>query len=135
MAEKLQPLTRKELRQFGLIFGGMVAGMFGLLLPFLFGRPFPLWPWIIAGVVWAWALILPDTLRYPYKGWMKVAHILGWFNTRLILGLTFYTLVWPMALVLRWFGKDPMARRLDTDLATYRIKSKTLPKNHFERPF
>ena len=135
MSETESPLTRKELRQFGLIFGAMVALMFGGVLPFLFGRPFPLWPWMVLGVVWLWALILPDTLLYLYKGWMKIAHVLGWINTRLILGLAFYTLVFPMALILKCFGKDPMARRLDEKLTTYRVKSKIPPKNHFERPY
>lgn len=135
MSETTQPLTGKELRQFGLIFGGMAAGMFGLLLPFIFGRPFPAWPWITAGVMWLWALILPNTLRYPYKGWMKIALALGWINTRFILGLAFYMMVWPMALILRLFDKDPMTRRLDADAVTYRVKSKIPSINHFERPF
>ena len=131
------PLTpsKKELRQFGLIFGGMAAGVFGLLLPFIFGHSFPLWPWIVAGISWLWALILPATLLYPFKGWMKIADALGWFNTRLILGLAFYVVVLPTALILRLFRKDPMNRELKSSSTTYRIKRNKSSKEHFERPF
>ncbi len=132
-----KPLTPsvKELRQFGLIFGGMASGVFGLLLPFIFGRSFPLWPWIVAGIAWPWALILPATLLYPFRGWMKIADALGWVNTRLILGLAFYVVLLPTALILRLFGKDPMNRELKSTSTTYRIKSTKPSKEHFERPF
>ena len=48
-------------------------------------------------------MFLPDlrllsvhaVLRPIYVGWMKFAFVLGWINTRLILGLFFYLILTP----------------------------------------
>ena len=53
----------KTLREFGLITGSILVGLFGLLLPWIFEHNFPKWPWIIAGILWVWALLLPATLN------------------------------------------------------------------------
>ncbi|MGW8367644.1 MAG: hypothetical protein ACWGPN_03060 [Gammaproteobacteria bacterium] len=37
---------RKELREFGLVTGAMVAGLFGIFFPWLLEYPWPVWPWI-----------------------------------------------------------------------------------------
>lgn len=43
-AHEIPELDRKGLRQFGLVTGGIVAGLFGLLFPWLLERALPLWP-------------------------------------------------------------------------------------------
>ncbi len=40
--------------------------------------------------------------------WMKIALILGWINTRIILSLVFYLFLTPIALFSRLFTKDPL---------------------------
>ena len=83
---------KKELRQFGLVFASGIALIFGLFLPWLFEHPWPLWPWIVAGVFTVTALLLPQALRPVFWLWMKFGHVLGWINTRIILGITFLLL-------------------------------------------
>ena len=42
------PPAEGKLRKFGLVFASGMRMIFGLLLPWLFDRPWPLWPWIAA---------------------------------------------------------------------------------------
>jgi len=133
--QQTTPPGKKELREFGLVTGAIVAALFGLLLPWLFDHQLPTWPWIITGVLWAWALLLPASLLPVYRGWMAIGHVLGWINTRIILGVMFYLLFLPVGLGLRLLGKDPMARSIDKSLATYRVRHEPPKKDHVERPY
>jgi hypothetical protein len=126
---------RQELRKFGLVFASGMALVFGLLLPWLFEKPWPLWPWVIAAVFATTALLLPQLLRPVFWLWMKIGHVLGWINTRIILGITFLLFFVPVALLFHLFGKDPMRRRFDPSLQSYRINSEQLPRERMEKPF
>ena len=128
-------MSPAELRRFGLATGAIFAGLFGLLLPWLFGRALPWWPWAIAAAFWLPALIAPILLRPVYRGWMIAGGALGWVNTRIILGVVFVVVVVPIGLVMRLFRKDPLARRFDRSLPSYRVPSVPRPRDHFERPF
>lgn len=128
-------MSKKELREFGLITGGILALLFGLLLPWLFDHAFPLWPWIAAGILWAWALLLPASLLPLYRAWMAVGNVLGWINTRIILAFLFYALFLPAGLIMKLLGKDPMNRKIDPSLKTYRVTHPHPEKNHVERPY
>ena len=50
-------------------------------------------------------LVMPIILKPFYSVWMYFAVVLGWFMTRLILGLLFYIIVSPIGLISRLFGK------------------------------
>ena len=128
-------LDRKGLREFGLVTGGIVAGLFGLALPWLFTFQLPLWPWIVGGVLAAWALVAPESLRSPYRVWMRFGLALSVVTTPLILGIVFFLVVTPTALVIRVLGKDPMARALDERAESYRTPSEKPPRANMERPF
>lgn len=127
--------TAKELRQFGLLFGLLLMLFFGLLLPWLWGRPWPQWPWIAGGVCWLWALALPKTIYYPYRGWMAVGAVLGWINTRILMSIVFYLVVLPIGLGLRLLGRDPLRRRLDRGADSYRVPATADDPKNMERPF
>jgi hypothetical protein len=61
--------------------------------------------------------------------------VLGWINTRIILGLVFFFLFAPVALLFRLFGKDPLHRKLEAAVTTYRVPSEKLPRKRMEKPF
>jgi len=132
-----EPLNtdRKTLRQFALVFALMLVLIFGLLLPWLRDAAWPAWPWLVAGVFAGTGLLLPALLKPVYVVWMKLGHALGWFNTRLILGLVFFVMFAPLALLFRLSGRDPMRRKLDADAASYRQPSEQLPRERLEKPF
>ena len=128
-------LDRKGLREFGLTTGGIVAALFGLFFPWLLNISFPLWPWIVFGILGIWALIAPDTLKPIYHWWMKFGLLLSRITTPIILGVVFFLLLAPVALVMRIAGRDPMARKVESDIKSYRIASKKMPKENMEKPF
>lgn len=128
-------VTKKDLRQFGVIMGIFIVLFFGLLIPWIWSIAFPTWPWIAAAVFVVPALIIPVVLKPVYIVWMKFAHVLGWINTRLLLSIVFYLIVMPIGIIMRLFGKDPMHRRFDKSTDSYRIKSKQPSVDHLEKPF
>ena len=129
-------LNNLGLRKFGLTTGAIIVVLFAFFFPWIFDMAaMPLWPWFIAGFLWVPALLIPRVLRPVYSTWMKIGHAIGWVNTRIILGVLFYVLVLPMGLIMRLFGKDPMARKTDKSASSYRVKSVSEPKDRLEKPF
>ncbi len=129
-----QPVTRQELRHFGLIMAVALILFFGLLIPWIWDLNWPLWPWIAAAVFAAAALIYPLVLLPVFRVWERIGLVVGWINTHILLGLVFYVIVMPMGLVMRLFH-DPMERRLDTSLPSYRTPSRQPVTKNLEKPF
>ena len=75
------------------------------------------------------------SLQPVYRGWMKFGLLLSKITTPLILGIVFYGLIFPMGLIMRLAGKDPMLRRLDDKLESYWIIREKAPRKNVERPF
>ena len=134
MANNNTPLSKHELRKFGMITGTIFAVLFGLLFPWFLDRGSPYWPWIVATVLIVWALVQPVSLNPVYKSWMKIGLVLGWINTRIILSIMFYVIFMPIGLVMRIFGVDLLKRKLE-DTNTYRVESTQQNKEHIERPY
>ena len=125
-----------ELRRFGLLFGAILVLLFGLLLPFLVGYSFPLWPWVVALIVATLALLVPTALTPFYRGWMRFGLVAAFINTRIIMFVLYYLLFVPTGLVMKLFGRDALARTIGgktTD--SYRVASTVRPNDHFERPY
>ena len=132
---EIPQLDRNGLRRFGLTTGGLVAVIFGLVIPYLWNFTLPVWPWVIAGILGAWSLAWPQGLNPVYRNWMKVALVIGSVVNRVVLAIAFYLLFFPRGLIMRHFKGDPMARELDPKKNTYRIPSKRSPTHNMEKPF
>lgn len=128
-------LDRKGLREFGLTTGAAVVAIFGLFFPWILDLEWPTWPWIIAAVFWTLALIQPLWLRWIYRTWMHFGLLAGRVMTPLVLGIVYFGMILPMALVMRLRGNDPMHRAFDPNQKSYRIQSTTSPKEKLEKPF
>jgi O-antigen/teichoic acid export membrane protein len=127
-------ITRKQLRSFGFTVGGIFALI--ALWPVVIRAEDPRW-WavVVAGCLLVPAIVFPHSLRWIYKGWMALGHILGWINTRIILGFIFYFVVTPIGIVRRWLGKDPMGRQLRPDLDSYRVRRSSRPASHLRKQY
>jgi hypothetical protein len=68
---------------------------------------------------------------------MAFAFALGWINTRIILGIFFYGILFPVGLVLKILRRDPLARKVDRRAASYWIRHEPVPldRQKYERPF
>jgi hypothetical protein len=126
--------TRRQLRDFGLLVGG-IFGVIGLW-PLLWRQESPrLWALTLAVVLILPALVAPRILTPAYRAWMKLAEVLAWVNTRIVLGVVFYGVVTPIALVMRLAGRDPMRRQFDQAGETYRVRCTPRPASHMLRQF
>ena len=135
MFNEIPVLDKKGLRDFGLMTGALFAGIFGILLPWIFGYLWPVWPWAILVALSAIALIKPLWLNPVYKGWMRVGMLIGAVISRVILAIVFFLIVTPIGLIMRLAGKDPMRRALDQEVHTYRESISENKSNSFDKPF
>lgn len=123
METNIPELDSKGLRKFGMTAAGGIVILFGLVLPWVYDRSSSLWIWIIAAVLVAWSIILPAGLRPVYRGWMRLALILGKVNAMLLLSIVFFFIITPAGVAIRLFGHDPLQRRFDPSARSYRKSS------------
>ena len=101
-------LSKKQLIEFGLIIGFGFPFIIGWIIPSLYGHQFKLWTLWITLVSLTLTLLKPYYLYYPYKIWMFIGTVLGWINSRIILGLVFLLVLLPIAFFMKLFGYDPL---------------------------
>ena len=89
---------------------------------------------VIAAVLVGAALIRPSSLAGAAAVWSRVGHALGWFNSRVLLTLMFLFVIWPIGILSRLFGNDPLDRRRRGSMWTAYPDRLRDPK-HFERLF
>ena len=129
-----QQATTKDLRQFGSLVGGVFT-VIGLW-PVVFRSESPRW-WAMAigSLLIVLGAIAPQSLKQIHHGWMKIGHVLGLINTRIILGIIYYLLVTPMGIVMQLMGKDPMHRAVRENVDTYRVVRSARPRHHMRNQF
>ena len=132
---EIPELDRKGLRQFGLMFAGFMGVVFGLLLPWVWHWNFPVWPWVLSAGFLLWSWLAPQSINPFYRLWMRLGMAIGKVVTFVLLGTVFFAMVLPMGLFMRLRGWDPMKRRIDADVPSYRVTSKPIPQKNMEKPF
>jgi predicted membrane metal-binding protein len=127
-------VSNKQLRSFGFTVGGIFA-LIALWPLIVRGEDPRWWALVIAAGLLIPAVVFQRSLLWVHKGWMAIGHVLGWINTRIILGFVFYVIVTPTGIIRRWLGKDPMGQRLRPDLDSYRIIRKPRPASHLTKQY
>ena len=81
-------------------------------------------------------LMLPALARPFHTYWMKLAAILGYVNSRVLLSLMFYGVFTPYGFLSRLVGRDPLKRR-DRKRESYWTPRRNTrqPREQFERLF
>ena len=128
-------LDAKGLREFALVTGSIVAVLFGLFFPWLLDLPWPLWPWILAGVLVIWGLVAPASLRPVYRMWMRFGLLMNRIVTPVLLGAIFFLIITPVGLIRRMSSRAPVARSFEQAADSYRIPSRKQPREKMEKPF
>ncbi|TAL09168.1 MAG: hypothetical protein EPO02_10920 [Nitrospirae bacterium] len=109
--------SRKENRRFGLVMAAALC-VLGALSVTLGGRAAF---WLVGAAalmaVAAWAA--PGLLSPLRVAWMQFARVLGTVNSWIILSIIFAVVVTPVALLMRMFGRSPIAQRPDPARASY----------------
>ncbi|MGE0709391.1 MAG: SxtJ family membrane protein [Planctomycetota bacterium] len=81
-------------------------------------------------------LLAPALLIPFYEFWMRyVTAPLGWFNTRLILGIVWVLMFTPIAVLRRLLGSDPLRARSQPKDKTYWLDHAKRDRKHFARGF
>ncbi len=126
---------KRELRNFGLL----VGGIFAVLGAWFLYRGKPVGPWFL-GVgtpLIVLGLIAPAVLRHAYLAWMTLALILGLVVSTVLLTVFYFLVMTPIGLIARIAGKDFMTRRLDKTAKSYWIERKVeaVPVTRYEEQF
>ncbi len=97
-------IDNKAIRDFGILIGFILLIIAGIL----FYKKIESYKLIIMlGITFiALGFVMPIIIKPFYLVWMSFATLLGWFMTRLILGLLFYIVISSIGLILRLFGKQ-----------------------------
>src|SRR4030042_3153366 len=110
-------LDTKDLRKFGITMGIAFAVITFFIL---FRHKQGIFATLSVSILFfIFAFIMTNLLKPVYILWMKLAFILGWINTRLILIIMFYLVLTPMSIVLRLLGKDLLDRKIDKNRDSY----------------
>ena len=105
-------IPKKVLREFGFLIGFTFPFLIGWILPLIWGHSFRTWTLFISIPSIILAFTKPILLLYPYRAWMKLGHILGGINSRIILGLIFILVLQPIAFLIRLSGYDPLRKNI-----------------------
>jgi len=103
-------ISSKELRNFGLLIGFCFPIFVGWFLSSIGGHDFRIWTLFIGIPCLLLGITKPILLLYPYKAWMKLGHVLGWINSRVILGLVFLLMLLPISIIMKFFQYDPLRK-------------------------
>lgn len=69
-----------------------------------------------------------------HNGWMKLAHVMGWINGRILLTIVFFLLLTPLALIARLL-KGTGFRRYNKGQSPLVTREHTFGKADFEKPW
>ncbi|MDD5245833.1 MAG: SxtJ family membrane protein [Candidatus Omnitrophica bacterium] len=114
---------KQSLRRFGLTMGLAFLVITALLI--FKGKSAPGYPAVISGLFFLVSFVVPGSLKPFYILWMRLAFLLSWVNTRIILFLVFYLVFFPIGICLRLFSRDPLEQKIDRKCRSYWIKNKT----------
>ncbi len=125
----------KSIRDFGITFLAVLGIIGGILI--YKGKPLGYAGLGLGGLFFVLGLWAPGLLRGPYKAWMGLAVVLGFFMSRIILSLLFYLVVTPIGLTMRLFGKDILKERWEKKAVSYWIKrdKKPFDRKQYEKLF
>ncbi len=75
----------------------------------------------VMGVIW------PTLIRWCYIGWMIAVFPIGLCVSYLLLASVFWLLVFPVGILLRCCGVDPLARQFEPTRSTYWVRRDPMP--------
>jgi hypothetical protein len=90
----------------------------------------------VASVLAVAGFFIPPAARAFHRAWMGLAGVLGYVNSRILLGLVFYGMIAPTGVLMRATGHDPLDRRHGRRESYWTRRSRTRQsQEEFERAF
>ncbi|MCD6587110.1 MAG: hypothetical protein J7K88_01010 [Candidatus Fermentibacteraceae bacterium] len=111
--------TTGQLRKYGLI----MSSAFGVITVLLVLRGRAAWVYtaVPSAVFLIFALAFPKALSPVEKYWMKLASVMGFVMTNVLLVLVYIFAIVPTGLILRLLGKNSVRRGFQRNLNSYWI--------------
>ena len=131
--EKLNP-DKRTLRKFGMTMGIAFLVISSL---FFFRQKYAgaMYSLVVSCVFFITRVFRPAFLKPVYIVWMRLAFILGWINTRIILIVMYYLVFTPIGLAMKLFRIDPLERKKNEE-SYWKKKDKADPDPlNYERRF
>ena len=112
-----------DLRKFGRVMAGALAVV---TLVVLWRSGWSQTPWveglgITAALFLAFSIVWPNALAPLEWAWMKLAMVLNYVMTRVLLTLVYFLAVTPIGLIFKLLRKDLLGKRFDPKASTYWI--------------
>ena len=130
----MKPRTFRAQREFGLL----VGAVFSLLGAWWFYRgKFATAAYVFAitgAVLIVLGAAIPRLLIVPRKLWMKLAEVLSFVSSRIILAIVFFLVLTPIGLIKRALGWDPLERRAASRESFWQ-RYPSRPPRHYEKMF
>jgi hypothetical protein len=120
MLEEIKSIKsgRKELREFGLTIGVILAGI-GAFALWRHKGAVALYLLGVGALFILLGMTLPGILKPPQKAWMTLSLVLGFFISRIILFILFCVVLTPIGLIARIVDKDMLNQRLEPHRTSY----------------
>ncbi|MEQ8324619.1 MAG: SxtJ family membrane protein [Vicingaceae bacterium] len=80
-------------------------------------------------------LLSPHLTRLVLWIWEKIAHVMGWINTRILLTLVFYIFLLPISLLFKLFNRDPLGMKWSDDRSTFFQRDHLYEASDLENPW
>lgn len=130
------PSTR-EVRQFALYWLSGFCLLLAVVALLRYGSR-PLAAAFCVGAVASIALGLmrPAWMRIVFLVWMGAAFPIGWLISHTLMAAIYFLVITPIGMLMRLFGRDPLARRFDSDASSYwtpRSSQATDPARYFRQ--
>lgn len=110
---------KKEQRKFGLVMCVAIS-ILGLIRWAIHGfGPVPWGFFSVAAVFGVLGLLAPKVLQPIFWAWMKFSIGINWVMTRILLTISFITLIVPVRFIFLIKGDDPLKRKWDPDRESY----------------
>lgn len=127
--------SQKELAWFGLMF----LAFFGLIGGFVWWRlqaqtaAYTLWG--VAAAVVAVYYAVPSLRRPIYLGWLYAAFPIGWVISHVVMGVIYFLVITPFALVFKLIGRDALEQKIDKNAKSYWVEHRTGgdPQRYFKQ--
>src|SRR5215468_5655222 len=74
---------------------------------------------VLAITIGPLGIAAPKLIRPVFIGWMTLAYVIDWIVSRIVLGILFYGLLTPVALILRARGRDELRLKPQPNAETY----------------
>ena len=126
-----------ETRKFGAVLAAVLWGIAALEVWRGRTGPAPMILGVAGAASLGLCLLFPRFMRPVQRAFTRLALAIGWINTTLLLGIVFFGLLTPVAVLLRRFRTDPLRRTFDPGAGSYWLKKPagSPSRSRFERMY